>query len=111
MWRGLQSAYAVYVNRTEQFFVAESLRKSIYNGLWQMICIDKMSDAEEEQSATVNTQNQQQNGDRIDQLADMLAKAIESMTRLSVENNELNKKVLNLTTQTLNREDSYHHLH
>ena len=36
----------------------------------------------------------------------MLAKAIESMTRLSVENNELNKKVLNLTTQTLNREDS-----
>ena len=65
-----------------------------------------MSDAEEEQSATVNTQNQQQNGDRIDQLADMLAKAIESMTWLSVENNELNKQVLNLTTQTLNKEDS-----
>ena len=65
-----------------------------------------MSDAEEEQSATVNTQNQQQNGDRIDQLANMLAKAIESMIRLSIENNELNKKVLNLTTQTLNREDS-----
>ena len=53
-----------------------------------------------------DVEDEQQNGNRIDQLADMLAKAIESMTRLSVENNELNKQVLNLTTQTLNKEDS-----